>query len=234
MKLFYRALHLFFPATCLLCGKDLPEARRATICEECWKDFEPLPEIICQACSTLLPSGGAHCYLCLHKRRAFKRIFSCWLYKGNCAEIIRKFKYEGKPYLVKELERGFLTALENPEFPEVDALLAVPMHPLKRLWRGYNPAEILGKRAGATLKKPFLENTLRRARWTRPQFGLGREERLTNIQGAFTAKASPDISRKTLLLVDDICTTGATIEDCARALKEAGARAVYGLTLARD
>lgn len=120
-----------------------------------------------------------------------------------------------------------------PELAGADALAAVPLHPSRLSERGFNQAALLAQRLVPLYGKPLLD-ALERTDNTRPQWQLGREERAKNLRMAFRASRSCPIAGRTLLLIDDVCTTGETLENCAAALKAAGAVRVLGFVLARD
>jgi ComF family protein len=113
---------------------------------------------------------------------------------------------------------------------DFDCIVAVPLHPLRRIWRGYNQSEIYVIEIAKKTKKPNLSRFLRRKRFTSSQGNFGKQGRLKNIEGAFSTEAS--FKNKRVLLVDDICTTSSTLEECARALKKAGAIKVHAVTIA--
>jgi competence protein ComFC len=157
------------------------------------------------------------------------------VYKGPARELLRKFKYGGRDYLAGFLSRLLICALNNePAMREADAVVPVPLHWTKRLTRGYNQSELLARETAAYLGKPVLGGVLVRKRMTSPQFHLSKGERLENLRGCFKVKQPSRLENMSVLLVDDICTTAATLEQCARVLKKAGASKVYGLTVARD
>jgi ComF family protein len=116
----------------------------------------------------------------------------------------------------------------------VDAVVPVPLHWIRRRGRGYDQALLLAKDFSRRVGVPVEEGVLRRRRATKPQTELGRDERRENVRDAFEARRPEAVKGRTILLVDDVCTTGATIEACARALKAAGAKRVGALTAARQ
>jgi ComF family protein len=128
-----------------------------------------------------------------------------------------------------------MMALALPRFPELgafDGLVPVPLHPSRLRERGYNQARLLAAEIGLVHRKPVLE-PLKRCRATKPQWNLGRGERGRNVSGGI--KAAPGSAKGLrLLLIDDVCTTGATLEECARALREGGAESVGAFVFARQ
>lgn len=126
------------------------------------------------------------------------------------------------------------TFRSRPELRQTECLVPVPLHFLKRHSRGFNQSELLAKRLSPLVGLPLEERALVRNRWTRAQAGLGKEKRKGNVEDAFAVKRPECVRGRHVLLVDDVCTTGATLEACAQALKNAGAKNVNALTLARD
>jgi ComF family protein len=180
-----------------------------------------------------LPDGGARCGDCRGRRRAFKLLRSAGVYEGSLQKLIKKFKYGGREDLARPLGRMLVDLWrEQPRLGPVDAVVPVPLHWLRERGRGYNQALVLAEYFGRKTGLPVVRALARRR--SPSQTELRREERLENVRDAFRA-ARPELARgKSLLLVDDVCTTGATLEACARALKAAGARRVAALTVARQ
>jgi ComF family protein len=190
---------------------------------------------VCASCGAPLPDGGEHCFACRQgKRYHFVFTRSAGEYAGLLRTLLREFKFRNKDYLERFLGRLLVYAAEKYAIAgTVECIVPVPMHPLKRFFRGYNQAELLARRLSENLKVPVI-GALRRVRLTRQQYLLRKRERSENVKGAFAAHDGASVKGKTVLLVDDICTTCATIEECSRVLRGAGAAAVYALTVARD
>jgi ComF family protein len=148
--------------------------------------------------------------------------------------LLKKFKYGGRPDLSRPLAR-MLTDLwaAEPSLGPVDAVVPVPLHWTRERLRGYNQARVLAQAFAKKAGLPVLE-ALKRRRPAPSQTSLDKLARAANVRDAFQARRPEAVRGKTLLLVDDVCTTGATLEACARALKAAGARRVSALTAARQ
>lgn len=223
-------LDLLYPPKCLLCE----EMGAQYLCDDCASRlFTPLPEPTCRRCGH--PLSYIRCRHCAERRPAFTRALAASQYAGDLRLAIHLLKYRDKPMLAEPLGKLLAEfageerrALHGLEF---DAVIPVPMHPARQRLRGYNHAERLAQAFAAELGLVVDCRLLRRARNTHPQVGFAREKRLANLAGAFAA--FPDrCAGKTLLLIDDVSTTGSTLHECAAALKSAGAKAVYCLTLA--
>ncbi len=229
-------LHILFPRTCFACGADLPFRYTSPLCPSCRNAVRVPGPLICQRCGTVLPSGGAHCARCRGskgKKFKCKVIRSAWLFGPQSRALIHAFKYSGYAFLADYL--GTQMALRFKELPELAAaqvVIPVPLYPKRQKWRGYNQSELLAKAFARKVHLPVESRWLVRVRDTAAQAKLHRQERLDNMAGAFAATA--DVRGKTVLLIDDVATTGATLEGCAQALKEGGAKRVIAYTLARE
>jgi ComF family protein len=223
-------LDLLYPPRCLICDQFGPDY----LCEKCASSIlKPLPEPICRRCGH--PIAGTACHHCAERRPAFVRSRSAALYVDDLRHAIHLLKYRDKVVLADPLGKllaGYAQensrALHGLEF---DTVVPVPMHPTRQRLRGYNHSERLARAFAREIGLTVDNHLLRRVRNTHPQVGFEREKRLTNLANAFEADLS-ECAGKTFLLIDDVSTTGSTLHECAVALKAAGAKAVYGLTLA--
>ena len=231
-----RIANLFFPITCSCCGCCLPHDDCIRICESCFEKLELIKDLYCLKCGKALPDGGELCYVCGKKPSYhFEFIRSAGEYKGLLRKLLHGFKYFDKDFysrIFNILFKGVLNA--EKDFREVDLIVPVPLHWVKRFTRGYNQAEVLAEKVSEYLGTPVMKDALVRAKFTRPQFGLDKDERAKNMANSFRAGKSERIKGKRVLLVDDIATTCATIEQCSFVLKKAGAAKIYALTVARD
>jgi len=121
----------------------------------------------------------------------------------------------------------------EPEEVSSLMIMAVPLHPKRLREREFNQSILLAREISKALKLPLILNNLQRIRWTRPQIELKGKERLMNVKGAFTLRDPKEVKGKSILLIDDVYTTGATVQECSKVLKKAGAEKIYVLTLAR-
>ncbi len=187
----------------------------------------------CQRCGRPFPKGStAHlCSDCLQQKLFFDWGRAAVLYEGIFAEAIQRFKYQGDIHLAHPL--GWFWNKINLETLSFEAIIPVPLHPARLRERGFNQALLLGKILGKIHNKRVLAKGLRRIKNTVPQVQLDHSERAKNVRGAFAVKDQQEIMDKSVLLVDDVFTTGATVNECARILKKSGAKEVLVLTLAR-
>jgi ComF family protein len=213
----------WFGGDCTLCGG---QCGTEVLCAPCVADLPALPER-CPRCA--LPSpGGATCGACLADPPYFDATRALWLYEFPCDRLVQALKYRGSLALAP----FFARSLAAQPLPAVDIVVPMPLHPARLVQRGFNQAaEIarsLCKRTGAA----FAGRGARRLRDTAAQADLPYEERARNVLGAFACDL--DLSGKDVALIDDVMTTGATLNELAKVLKGAGAAKVENWVIARS
>ncbi len=238
------ALDLIFPRRCLLCGAFLSSLEESPgrgagrdICPECLKEFIPLKPAYCLRCGRPFKTRIASVHTCAHclkKPPVYDRARSAGLYRDALRKAVHGFKYNGRTEMSRPLAAFMSENLEPPFYPaEADLILPVPLHRRRVRQRGFNQSLLLAGRLFAFQRGLIRHDLLLRSRWTEPQVSLKGRERLENVRRAF-ALADPGALRgRRVLIVDDVYTTGATANECARVLKQAGASQVLVLTLAR-
>jgi ComF family protein len=228
-------ISLLFPEKCPFCltlsnsqGQEIPG-----LCPACEKDIQWLVPPYCPGCGRPFPKGSTShlCSDCLQRKLAYDWGRAAAKYQGVLAQAIQRFKYHGEINLAGPL--GWLWNRIQFEDHSFEAIIPVPLHPARLRERGFNQALLLGKILGKIHNKPVLPRALRRIINTIPQVQLDHSEREKNVRGAFAVRNQQEIMDKALLLVDDVFTTGATVNECARVLKKSGAGEVIILTLAR-
>jgi ComF family protein len=177
------------------------------------------------------------CPSCRHRPLAIDGIRSAFRFEGGVRQAIHQLKYRQHHALAATLAGLMAERWRSNPLP-ADMVVAVPLHPARLRERGYNQAELLAHAFGGMIGLPVMAGGLRRVRHTRPQMSLDAAERRGNVQAAFDYQPPEEGNGKTahgrrILVVDDVCTTGSTLEACSRALKAAGAASVWGFTLAR-
>lgn len=216
-------LDLLFPPRCVGCQRE-----GEWFCAACRSQVEMIPLPICLRCGHHLPAGQS-CGFC-HTFR-IDAIRSVAYFDGALREAIHQLKYGGACVLADPLGQMLAEYVrQNPM--AADLAVAVPLHPQRLRERGYNQSQLLAGYLAHQLHIPSSSSVLQRVRHTRSQVGLDGQERQANVAEAFAAEAD-QVRGRNILLIDDVCTTGATLEACNAALKAAGARAVWALTLAR-
>jgi ComF family protein len=216
-------LGLLWPPRCGGC-----DALGQLYCAGCRGALQRLEPPLCPRCGIELEHAGS-CG-CRRRLRSLSSLRSAAVYGGPLERLLQRFKYEGRRSLAQPL--GHLLA-ESLILDGVvaDAVTCVPLHPRRRRRRGYNQAELLAREVARLTHLPFLDGLVRELD-TPPQVGLDRRRRLENVREAFAWQAQ-DLGRCSVLLIDDVATTGATLDACAAALKRARSGPVAGLTVAR-
>jgi ComF family protein len=207
------------------------------LCERCRWRVRPLEDPICQRCGRELEHarGSAGCG-CRARLQVLRRLRSAAAYEGPLEQALHRFKYEGWRALAPALA-GLAGARLASELPPSSLVIPVPLHPRRRKERGYNQSELIVRELRRELGLPVATGRgapgrLLRLRDTPPQVGLDRPRRRQNVAGAF-AWRGPPLTGRHVVLVDDVATTGATLEACAIPLREAGAGLVTAVTVAR-
>lgn len=220
-------LETFFPPCCLACDAVLPA--EVPFCASCAAQNEPLPAQGCGRCGEpgQFPSGL--CRRCRARLPAFLRAWAPLEHVGPLARAIHRFKYEDLPQLALPLAALWRAAPPWPRRPTV--VVPVPLHARRYRERGFDQACLLASAHAAQVGLPLRVDLLRRVAPTQRQVGLSDAQRVQNLAGAF--HASPRASGAHVLLLDDVLTTGATVDSAAQALRGAGAHSVQVLTLAR-
>lgn len=229
-------LNLFFPKTCSSCGNNLPLRTDKNICDKCLKNFPENNGLRCVICSMPLHDGGEHCYDCKHSKIYFNFLKTPYIYSGNVKNLIHKFKYSNRLFLSKDLSKPMIDLIRKENWDkEIDLIIPIPLHFIKKFLRGYNQTYLLSQHISFNLNKPLNNKVLLRTKYTKPQFGLNRKNRNENLENSFSVnkKYLNELKGKNILLVDDIATTCATANICAKLLKEAGAKKVFVTAIAR-
>ncbi len=237
-RLLHRVLHTLLPMNCMSCGEGLFDHPVPYICQSCWETISIVPGPKCPCCnlpfsspSTLTHSPGHLCGQCRLRPPAYTQACTPYAYHGVLKDAISQFKYHGKVRLAKPLAQIMASAWDLPQ--DIDGIIAVPLHPTRLREREYNQSLLLAERLSHHLGVPVLWNVLIRTQHTVPQTTLKRSARLKNLRKSFAVIAPNEISGKKVLLVDDVFTTGTTINECAKTLRRAGTEIVYVQTLAR-
>lgn len=208
---------LVLPMACIACAE--PIEGQGPFCPSCRQ------EIIPAASPQDDPSPGRH----FDQARAL-----AW-HQGALAQAVRDFKYRRRIFAGRALAQYWAKRAPLQWLGRAQVAAPVPLHPYRLMTRGFNQSQVLGAELAKNLDAAWLPGLLRRSRHTRPQVGMGPQDRQQNVRGAFVL--NPGLARavegKTVLIIDDVFTTGATSDECARVLKKAGARTVLVHTLVR-
>jgi ComF family protein len=229
-------LQILYPNTCHFCGRLLP-TEQAHFCEPCQAELTADPHPACRRCaSTVGPYSHTEngCPRCRTERYAFERVLRLGPYEGLLREAVLRLKHEAGSGLADLL--GELWARQaEARLREVgaDAVVPVPLHWGRRWQRGYNQSEALAASLARHLDLPCRPRWVRRFRRTPQQTRQSPSARRDNVKNAFSSRPRPELAGRTVLLIDDVLTTGSTASEAARALRQAGAARVVVAVLAR-
>lgn len=220
-------LDLVFPPRCVYCGRP-----GDYLCPLCQEEAQRIGPNICIRCGNPMTVRGI-CYRCRKDPPdPIRGIRSVFFYQGAIGQAIRSLKYHGVRELAPILGAYLVDYIREHPIP-IDALIPVPLHAERLAARGFNQSELLAQVITDTLGIPTRSDILHRTRATESQAHLNRIQRQQNVAGAFAVPKDIDLRGMTLLLIDDVATTGATLRACAQPLHRAGAKAIWALTVAR-
>lgn len=229
-----KALDIFYPRRCVICDRVL-SLEQKFLCRECEMVLQYTGENYCLKCGRTVREEEEYCPACQGKEYAFESGRSLFLYDAVLRESIARFKYHGRQEYAAFYANAMYRELGDwIRALQPDALIPVPIHKKRYQKRGYNQAEVLAKELGKCMDIPVLSDYLVRVKNTLPQKELSKRERLENLSGAFSVRRGGGELYKKLncvIIVDDIYTTGSTIEMCARILKEEGIRSIHFLCI---
>lgn len=231
-------ISLIFPKTCSVCGKTVAYDCDYNICKDCLKTLPKLENVsMCKRCSFPLSYYGQDCPDCKNNKNVYFDVLkSPYIYSGAIKKLIKSLKYSRKIFLAKDLSYLLTDFLFKENIAgDTDFIVAVPMYGIKKFFRGYNQAQLLAEEISKIIKKPVLKDVVIRKKYTKPQFNLNRQQRYKNLQNMFciNKKYSAVIKNKNVLLIDDVATTGATLNECSKTLKENKVQKIVAVTLAR-
>lgn len=222
-------LDLVYPVKCLTCETF----GESYLCPSCTKLISHVKRPFCIRCGH--PQWGAECRNCSGRARSFSVARAAGEYSGVLRDAIHAFKYGGARMLADPLAgllHEYLTERADMPWGRADCIVAVPIHPVRKRLRGYNQSELLAERLSHMTGLPLVRNAVVRIKSTRPQVELSGDERRANVRAAFLVRRPEVVRGKTILLVDDVATTCATIHECSAALLSGGAFKVYVICLA--
>ncbi len=226
---------LVFPPCCSICDESVSSSYEI-ICSSCRDGFVRVSGNICETCGRPLSDAqekGAVCGRCITEPPPFEMARYGFFHVGNLRRALIDFKYFGRLHhgqgLALLLNETFQQAFSKKD---IDLIIPMPMHPRRLIKRGFNQVVLLGDRLARATGIPMKRDTLRKIKDTMPQVGLTRTQRLTNVAGSFGVLSPEEVCDRSLLLLDDVSTTGSTIKEATHVLKRAGASSVAVLVLA--
>jgi competence protein ComFC len=230
-------LDFVYPQHCAICKKHL-NREEEDVCDVCWNSLVTLPDPFCPYCRSFYEPRDTECCFCQSAGRTIEdrkilMVRSLGRFDDYYRELIHRFKYGKKIPLGRRLGQRLGEAINgNSAFLESDFLIPVPLHKSRYRERGFNQSEVVAEEISKVTEVSVLKNVLKRKKNTKDQTNLSPQQREENVRGAFVVTQPEMISGKSIILVDDVITTGATLSECARMLKQAGAGRILGMTIA--
>lgn len=230
MSLLEKVIYGIFPRTCVFCDEVINDERG--ICINCEKLIEYVEEPKCKKCGKPVTNEEQeYCYDCTKIQHIYMRGFSTYIYNEVVKESIYRFKYHNRREYAKYYGESICYRFADEiKRLGIEAIIPVPIHRKKQLERGYNQAELIARVIGNEMKLPVVSDLLIRQKYTKPQKELSNSERGKNLENAFIVTENV-VKCKKVLLVDDIYTTGSTVDACSKVLLEAGAESVYFVSI---
>jgi competence protein ComFC len=222
-------IDLIFPKKCLQCGKS-----GVYICPECLEKVGS-PKLFCLECLKASIDGATH--IKCRRPSSIDFAYSPFRYEGVIRSAILRLKYSFASDIKEELSKVFCERLKSEVFvlPKRAAITSIPLHRLRQNWRGFNQSQELAQAVAEAFAWEYYPDILNRKKLSKPQVELKRRQRKENIRGVFSLNnkyKSPVMRQKSLIIFDDVLTTGSTIREACKVLKRAGADTVWGLTIA--
>ena len=235
-KILDSMLTVTFPQSCLNCGNSVENLADGTACENCWKKTQIFSgtETLCAKCGAFHNDKSSNCQTFCHRcdGHFYDAASAVGIYGNGLRSSVLHLKRE--PFVAARLKKLFVSRFENSAFGDADLIVPVPLSRKRNLERGFNQAAVLSKilarRTGLTLDEKSL---VRQIDTPMHRVGMDGKARAKSVENAFAVKRPKFIEGKTILLIDDVFTSGATVSKCAETLKKHGASAVYVLTLAK-
>lgn len=233
-KTYKNILDTLFPIQCISCNKE-----GVWLCESCQRKIIFQAGHVCGVCEKVITPDGLTCLHCKKKSSLEGLLVACSYEQTVVAKLIHLFKYRFISDLHVTLGNLMIQSMQKTELPLPDLIIPVPLHQKRLRWRGFNQSELLAKHISENLlPNAILElstTKLIRHRHTPSQKEISNyQARLQNIKDAFSVLSADEVKNKTILLVDDVSTTGSTIFECAKTLKKAGAGQIFAVVIARQ
>ena len=228
-----KVLDVIYPKnlTCVFCGDEIFDENRYCTCKNCKESLPTIFGKICEKCGEPLENMASFCENCKNGKHFYTKSRSAFVYEGCVSSGILNFKFHNGQYYSKPFA-NYLADLYKDQKYNCDLIIPVPIHVTRLKERGYNQSELLAKDLGEIINLPVDTKSLTKVKKTKNQAELDFKQRHSNLEKAFKVTNKKQIKDKIILLIDDVYTTGSTIDECAKELTKAGAKSVYALTIA--
>src|SRR5437763_1985407 len=234
-KLVHALASLFYPATCVVCAANIERAEY--LCADCQRRAPRIVAPFCAKCSEPFPGAITQtfsCANCEHRTLHFDCAVAAYRSRGLIRKVLHQFKYGKQRHLRYQVARWLAEGLHDSRLRgrHFDLVVPVPLHPARERERGFNQAALIAELVAPSAAIPSRP-VLSRVRYTTTQTAYDRAERMENLHGAFRLRKNRDVRGLRVLLIDDVLTTGSTLSECARVLRQAGALSIHAATAAR-
>ena len=228
--MFSKIWKVIFPENikCAFCGKELFDKREVCVCEECLSKLSKI-ENPCLKCGVEIDDLAQYCDICKNQKHNFTKAIACFSFEEFERNIIYKLKYDDGKYLAKTLAH-FMAEKLKAESLDIDIVVPVPLATKRKKNRGYNQSELLAKEVCNLVGLKFENDVVLKTKETSTQTSLGYRKRAENLKDSFKICDKEKVKRKSVLIIDDVFTTGATANEIAKQLRTNGAKDVYVLT----
>lgn len=221
-------MRLLYPPRCTFCEEILPLTVDNLLCYDCKEDYPLIEDPVCKKCGKQLAHDDDCCLDCKNTEHLYEKGIALYPYEGTIKEALYRFKYGGRRKYAQFFAKNMYTKLKETTFiHEVDLIIPVPVSKERLKQRGYNQAEEIAKYLSKISRIPYNKDILIRNKDTKPQSGFSPSQRAKNIKDAFKCTGQLMNKYKVILVIDDIYTTGSTIDECSKILKNSGAGKVY-------
>lgn len=228
---FFLSIKNIFPIRCVCCGQ---QATSNSICERCLKRLEPYNGDYCHGCGEILDveTKSSFCLKCILEPRGWEWIRFYGLYEGLLKDLILRLKFDHDFSVLRILQKLLISVYFREKIPfNIHMIVPVPTHKVRLQQRGFNQVVEIARGLSKATKLPLITDLLVKVKNTPPQVGLPFSERAKNVRGAYLVKKN--IYKRNVVLIDDVYTTGSTLDECTKALKKAGADKIVVMVLAR-
>lgn len=218
---------------CIICDKSIKKTQKYSICTECSKKIKRVQYRACEKCGKPLEETYHEnmCLDCIRVNRFFTKGFSCVGYEEITRDLVHRFKYKNERYLGYHMAEMMIEKLKEQSI-SIDLIVPVPLHKKRRKERGFNQSEILAKYIGRAIGVNVETKKLIRVKYTKPQNKLLKGERKDNLEEAFYVVSGNVFKNKNILIVDDVYTTGSTIDACSKELLKSEIKDIYMISFA--
>ena len=232
-QIWHKILKFLYPDkfTCCFCRDEIFDDDDIETCGNCKNKLPFITGKVCEKCGEPINNMANYCEMCNGGSHIFKKARSVFIYKDNIVSAIVNFKFKNKRYFYKPFAK-YLQQIYIENNYCCDVIIPVPIHKSKLKERGYNQCELIAKRLSKLLNISVDSNSLVKIKQTINQVDLNFKQRRENLKGAFKVIEKNKIKNKVVLLIDDVYTTGSTLDACCYELKKAGAKEVFALTVA--